>query len=184
MLINCSCCREPRAIEATATLQCHDNIRVCRACIGWLAQQAGMLDVTPTLPVVDINAAVGFYETAGFVVHHYDAGFAFVRHGEESVFDLGLEENIDPQRNGAGCYIIVSRCRRVACPDHERRPERHRGRNATVGYARVHDHRPERERHPHRHEHLTRASRAATGIPKRLKKCRERPEGTYTPPGS
>ena len=107
MLVNCSCCGEPRAVEATATLQCHDDIRVCRACIGWLGQQAGMLDVTPTLPVVDMNAAVGFYEAAGFVVHRYDAGFVFVRHGEESVFDLGLEENIDPQRNGAGCYIIV-----------------------------------------------------------------------------
>ena len=108
MLINCSCCREPRDIEATATLQCHDAIRVCRACIGWLAQRAGMLDVTPTLPVVDMNAAVGFYEAAGFVVHRYDDGFVFVRHGEQSVFDLGLEENIDPKRNGAGCYIIVT----------------------------------------------------------------------------
>lgn len=107
MVTDCSCCGEPREIETTATLQSHDNIRVCRACIGWLALQTGMLDVTPTLPVVDMNDAVGFYEAAGFAVHRYDAGFVFVRHGEQSVFDLGLEENIDPQRNGAGCYVIV-----------------------------------------------------------------------------
>ena len=108
LLTNCSCCGEPRDVETTATLQCHDDIRVCRACIGWLAQQAGMLDVTPALPVVDMNKAVGFYEAAGFVVRRYDEGFVFVHHDEQSVFDLALEENIDPQRNGAGCYIIVA----------------------------------------------------------------------------
>ena len=107
MLTNCSCCGESRYVEATATLQCHDDIRVCRTCIGWLAQQAGMLDVTPTLPVVDMKKAIGFYEAAGFVVRRYDDGFVFVHHDEQSVFDLGLAENIDPQRNGAGCYIIV-----------------------------------------------------------------------------
>ena len=67
-----------------------------------------MLDVTPTLPVVDMNAAIGFYEAAGFVVRRYDDGFAFVHDGEQSVFDLGVEENIDSQRNGAGCYISVA----------------------------------------------------------------------------
>ena len=108
LLIDCSCCGEPDDLETTATLQCHDDIHVCRACIGSLAQQAGMLDVTPTLPVIDMNKAVGFYEAAGFVVRRYDDGFVFVQHDEQSVFDLGLEENIDPQRNGAGCYIIVA----------------------------------------------------------------------------
>ena len=34
-------------------------------------------------------------------------GFAFVRYSDSSVFDLDLNEAIDPSNNGAGCYIIT-----------------------------------------------------------------------------
>ncbi len=93
-----------------ATLSCRDDVRVCRACIGWLRARVGLLNVTPTLPVVDMAQSVAFYEAAGFDVHvHEGGGFAFVRHDGDgdSVFDLGLEPAMDPQTNKAGCYLIV-----------------------------------------------------------------------------
>ena len=83
-------------------------MKVCRGCIGWLRDQTGMLDVTPTLPVVDMDQSVAFYEAAGFDVRvHEGGGFAFVRQDDESVFDLGLEPEMDPATNKAGCYVIV-----------------------------------------------------------------------------
>jgi len=67
-----------------------------------------MLDVTPTLPVVDMDQSVAFYEAAGFAVRVYEGGgFAFVGHDEVSVFDLGHEPDMDPATNKAGCYVIV-----------------------------------------------------------------------------
>jgi predicted enzyme related to lactoylglutathione lyase len=81
---------------------------VCRACIGWLRGRAGVPDTTPILPVRDIDEAAVFYERAGFDVRMYEGGgFAFVEREDESVFDLDLAESIDPERNFAGCYLIV-----------------------------------------------------------------------------
>ncbi|HWJ63714.1 MAG TPA: VOC family protein [Acidimicrobiales bacterium] len=61
--------------------------------------------MTPTLPVLDMGAAVEFYETAGFEVRVYDGdGFAFVSYDGNSVFDLGLE----PAAAGAGAYLVVA----------------------------------------------------------------------------
>lgn len=88
-------------------LRCHDEVKVCRAYIGWLASQAGVVDVTPTLPVAEMAAAVTFYESAGFDVERYDDGFAFVRFADQSVFDLDLVVGTDPATNGAGCYLIT-----------------------------------------------------------------------------
>ena len=59
-VLTCSCCGEPRDESETAALQCHQDIRICRACIGWLAQSSGMLDVTPTFPVVNMDDAIRF----------------------------------------------------------------------------------------------------------------------------
>ena len=75
---------------------------------------AGRLGVTstPTLPVVDMGEAVAFYERAGFEVRRYvdetgsPGDFAFVTYEDQSVFDLDVYD-IDPARNGAGCYLIV-----------------------------------------------------------------------------
>ena len=72
-----------------------------------MARSAGMLDVTPTFPTVDMDAAQRFYEAAGFDVHRYDDGFAFVSDGEASLCDLDLAASMDPARNDAGCYVIV-----------------------------------------------------------------------------
>ncbi|MDP9463308.1 MAG: VOC family protein [Actinomycetota bacterium] len=88
-------------------LLCHDDIKVCRICIGWLMRRAGGIDVTPTLPVVDMVAAIRFSEAAGFDVEQYDDGFAFVHYNDQSVFDLNLVEGIDPATNHAGCYVIT-----------------------------------------------------------------------------
>ena len=81
-----------------AALQCHADVKVCRGCIGWLMQNAGGIDVTPTLPVTNMAAAVAFYEAAGFDVERYDDGFAFVHWDDQSVFDLDLAEALDQQR--------------------------------------------------------------------------------------
>jgi predicted enzyme related to lactoylglutathione lyase len=105
--MECYCCGLERDASMITALQCHDDIKLCRVCIGWLMRRAGAIDVTPTLPVSDMTAAIRFYESAGFTVEPYDEGFAFVRLGEESVFDLNRVANMDPSTNGAGCYIVV-----------------------------------------------------------------------------
>jgi predicted enzyme related to lactoylglutathione lyase len=105
--VECYCCGEERDPAMVAALRCHDDIKVCRICVGWLMRRAGGVDVTPTLPVSSMNAATGFYETAGFDVRRYDDGFAFVSLNDQSVFDLDLVESTDPVANGAGCYIIT-----------------------------------------------------------------------------
>lgn len=70
-------------------------------------QRAGGIDVTPTLPVVDMADAIRFYEAAGLDVERYDDGFAFVRLNDQSVFDLDLCADMKPDTNHAGCYIIA-----------------------------------------------------------------------------
>jgi uncharacterized glyoxalase superfamily protein PhnB len=90
-----------------AALRCHDEVTVCRICIGWLKGRAGGIDVTPTLPVADMVEAVRFCEAAGFDVEQYDDGFAFVHVNDQSVFDLDLAAGMDPATNHAGCYVIT-----------------------------------------------------------------------------
>ena len=109
-MVECSCCGHDR--ERLATLPSRDDVRLCRDCVGWLAGQVGV-DSTPTLPVIDLAEAVAFYERAGFGVRIYKdengspGDFAFVDFDGQSVFDLDVVA-IDPKRNGAGCYLIVS----------------------------------------------------------------------------
>jgi hypothetical protein len=83
-------------------------VKVCRTCVGWLRESVGGIDVTPTLPVADMDDAVNFCEAAGFDVQRHDDGFAFVQLDDQSVFDLDLIEGMDPATNHAGCYIITS----------------------------------------------------------------------------
>ena len=105
--MECSCCGEDRDPSIVAALRCHDEVKVCRICIGWLMRRAGGIDVTPTLPVADMDEAIRFYESAGFDVERYDGGFAFVHFDDQSVFDLDLVEGSDPSTNHAGCYVIT-----------------------------------------------------------------------------
>jgi catechol 2,3-dioxygenase-like lactoylglutathione lyase family enzyme len=107
-VVECACCGEERAAEHVAALSCHDDIKLCRVCLGWLRARAGVPDSTPTLPVTDIDRSRAFYESAGFDVREYEGGgFAFVEYEDESVFDLDLCSRITPETNGAGCYLIV-----------------------------------------------------------------------------
>jgi uncharacterized glyoxalase superfamily protein PhnB len=69
---------------------------------------------TPTLPVVDLTEAVGFYEQAGFGVRIYrdergetGDGFAFVDFDGQSVFDLDAVSDMDPATNRSACYLIT-----------------------------------------------------------------------------
>lgn len=107
-VVECSCCGEVRDPTTMAALSCRDDVRVCRGCIGSLSGKVGLLDVTPTLPVVDMQQSQDFYEAAGFDVDVYEGGgFAFVRHDDQSVFDLGLESDMIPAANKAGCYVTL-----------------------------------------------------------------------------
>ncbi len=104
----CACCGEERE---TVALLCRDDVRLCRVCVEWLAGQIGVTS-TPTLPVTDLGEAITFYERAGFGVRVYidendqPGDFAFVDFDDQSVFDLDVVD-IDPARNGGGCYLIV-----------------------------------------------------------------------------
>jgi catechol 2,3-dioxygenase-like lactoylglutathione lyase family enzyme len=105
--VECFCCGEERDPAMVAPLLCHEAIKLCRMCVGWLMQRAGGVDVAPTLPVSDMEAAIRFYGAAGLDVERYDDGFAFVRYVDQSVFDLDLNEHARPPANAAGCYIIT-----------------------------------------------------------------------------
>ena len=106
--MECSCCGLER--DRLVALQCHDDIKVCPICIGWLRSKAGVLDVTPILPVRDMAEAIAFYQSAGFTAREYEpgGGYTFVQYDDDSVFDLDLVEHpLDPGTNAAGCYVIV-----------------------------------------------------------------------------
>ena len=105
----CSCCGRDRT---TVALGSRDDVALCRECIDSLASRLGVTS-TPTLPVIDMAAAIEFYERAGFRVRQYHddqgdpgEGFAFVEYDGVSVFDLDVVA-IDPDRNGAGCYLVT-----------------------------------------------------------------------------
>jgi uncharacterized glyoxalase superfamily protein PhnB len=70
----------------------------------------GVAEVTPILPVRDLEEALGFYKTAGFDVRAYDdGGYAFVSYQDEGAFDLDEIEGLDRTTNAAGCFIVVDR---------------------------------------------------------------------------
>lgn len=75
---------------------------------GWLLPRTGGIDVTPTLPVADMDKPIRFYEAAGFDIERYDDGFAFIRFGDQSVFDVDLDPSMHSSTNHAGCYIITA----------------------------------------------------------------------------
>jgi predicted enzyme related to lactoylglutathione lyase len=107
-IMRCSCCDNDR--DRVVGLRCHDDVRICRECIGWLRARAGLVDATAILPVADMRSAIAFYETAGFQVREYEGGgYAFVHYDDESVFDLGVVDR--PAAAGASestCYLTVS----------------------------------------------------------------------------
>jgi uncharacterized glyoxalase superfamily protein PhnB len=105
-MMECSCCGHDR--EPVVTLQCHEDVKICRDCIGWLRAKAGIVDSTPILPVADMAASAEFYEAAGFDVRRYEGGdYAFVTYDGASVFDLdAVEPALDKAANNAGCYLI------------------------------------------------------------------------------
>jgi uncharacterized glyoxalase superfamily protein PhnB len=106
--MECFCCGVDR--DLVVPLQCHDEVKVCKVCIGWLRSQAGIVDSTPILPVIDMTASIEFYELAGFDVRRYEGGdYAFVSYDDESVFDLdAAEPTLDVAVNKAGCYLITA----------------------------------------------------------------------------
>ena len=120
-VVRCSCCGEERDDAMVVSLRCDDHVKVCRDCVGWLSERAGGIDVTPTLPVADMDDAVRFCEAAGFDVQRYDDGFAFVHLNGQSVFDLDLISAMDPASNHAGATSspATSMPGTAACPSQE-----------------------------------------------------------------
>jgi len=106
--MECSCCGIDR--DLVVPLQCHDEVKVCKVCIGWLRANAGIVDSTPIFPVTDVSSSVAFYEKAGFDVRCYEGGdYAFVSYDDESVFDLDVTEPaLDAAANRAGCYLVTA----------------------------------------------------------------------------
>lgn len=107
-----ACVRCGRDDLPTAAVGSREDVLLCRECVDGLALKVGVTS-TPTLPVRELRLAVEFYERAGFGVRVYNddmdtpnEGFAFVDYDGQSVFDLDVVD-IDPERNGAGCYLIV-----------------------------------------------------------------------------
>ena len=108
--MKCGCCGED---TKTVALRSRDDVALCRGCLEWLLGRIGVSS-TPTLPVVDVDAAAVFYESAGFGVRIYSEGaggtgdgFAFVDFDGQSVFDLDGIPDLDPATNHAGCYLVV-----------------------------------------------------------------------------
>jgi uncharacterized glyoxalase superfamily protein PhnB len=92
-------------------LRSRDDVSLCRECVGWLEGQLGVT-TTPTLPVVNMDEAIVFYERAGFTIHRWmdgnePGGFAFADYDDVSVFDLGEERDMDPGTNRAACYLVT-----------------------------------------------------------------------------
>jgi catechol 2,3-dioxygenase-like lactoylglutathione lyase family enzyme len=105
--VECSCCGLDR--DDTVALQCHEDVVICRVCLGWLRSRSGVVVVTPIFPVTDLDASTSFYEKAGLDVERYEGGgFAFVSYEDESVVDLDPGDGtLDVQANRAGCALIV-----------------------------------------------------------------------------
>ena len=61
--------------------------------------------VTPIMPVVDLGAAAGFYESIGFVVENFDDGYAWVRHCGWEVLHLRVVDSV--VGNEASAYLHV-----------------------------------------------------------------------------
>jgi hypothetical protein len=61
--VECFCCGEDRDESTVVSLLCHDEIKVCRMCVGWLFRRGGGMDVTPTLPVADMPGSIRFFLT-------------------------------------------------------------------------------------------------------------------------
>src|SRR4051794_4123268 len=106
--MKCSCCERDRP---TVALRSRDDVALCRECVGWLEARLGVTS-TPTLPVVDMDEAIAFYERAGFTVNRWmdgaePGGFAFVDSDDVSVFDLGEEPDMDRGTNRAACYLVT-----------------------------------------------------------------------------
>ena len=107
--MKCYCCGEDR--DHVVPLLCHDEVKVCSECIGWLRASAGIVNTTPILPVLDMDVAISFYLKAGFDVHRYEGGgYAFVNFDDESVFHLDVSDPpLDRGANRSGCYLITPR---------------------------------------------------------------------------
>lgn len=101
----CSCCGERRARDEMGALACHPDTVVCRGCVQWLANAAGIVSATPIFATADMAASQRFYEAAGFQVDAYDDGYAFVLRGGAEVLHLAGSDVVDPGRNAAALYI-------------------------------------------------------------------------------
>ena len=147
----CSCCGEVR--DRLVALLCHDDIKVCSVCIGWLRSRSGTLDVTPILPVIDMSTSITFYESGGLHCARVRAGRRL------HLRQLRRRERVRPRPRGAPARPLHQQRRllrhrpgrrRVAQPSHGLGATRHAAGGSALGDARVHPHRPQRQPPAHR----------------------------------
>lgn len=102
--MRCACCGEERDGDDLVGLRCQPDMAICARCVHWLAMRSGHVVVQPIMQVDDLAAATAFYELAGFDVHPYDAGYAFVGRADQELLHLTVPE--DPIHVGTSeCYI-------------------------------------------------------------------------------
>lgn len=100
------CCGEE--CDQLVPLLSHDEVKVCRMCIGWLRARAGIRRLDTILTVSDVAASVEFHERAGFVRRHGGGGYAFVSHDDERIFDLDVAgRDLDAASNQSGCQRLL-----------------------------------------------------------------------------
>jgi uncharacterized protein len=106
----CWCCGNEYATEDLVRLGCHDEIGLCEACIGWLADRrpGAVRRTIPILATGDVSRAVAHYAALGFETEHWEGGgYGFVMRDGVELLHLGEREGLDPASNTVSCYLHV-----------------------------------------------------------------------------
>jgi Glyoxalase/Bleomycin resistance protein/Dioxygenase superfamily len=101
----CSCCGEER--DHVARLLCHDDVAVCKDCVGWLrASLPDAVDATPILKVRGLDEAEAFWAAVGQELERWQGGgYGFV--GEYGEI-LHVGEEPEGGAGGGACYLRVA----------------------------------------------------------------------------
>ncbi len=144
-MMECSCSGQVR--DLVLPLQCMTRSRCAECASDGFAPRLASSTRHRSCRFFDMSASIEFYEAAGFDVRRYEGGdYAFVTYEEESVFDLDVAEPaLDFSANKSGCYLITADTDEWHTRLLQRLPSRHQPRRQTLGHARVHPHRPQRQ---------------------------------------
>jgi len=90
-----------------AALQCHDDINVCRICIGWLRRERAGSTCRrhyrwPTWRSRSTSTRRPGSASKSTTTVSPSSGL-----NDQHVFDVDLKPALSPETNGAGCYIVL-----------------------------------------------------------------------------